>query len=587
LDPLPRLTEDQFRLAQWISEYYVSSLGETLFSIVPSCTPPRKKEKVPPDSSLNIPLHSLTPLQQETIRQIRRHWSLNPSKPVLLYGVTGSGKTEIYLSLIKETLAACQSVLLLVPEIGLSHQTVQQVKRHFSSVAVLHSQMTQIRKLRIFREIQSGRKNIVIGPRSAIFAPVVNLGLIILDEEHSSFYKEHSSPRYHARQVAFMRSRISHAKILLGSATPSAESYHLAQKGQYGLVALTERFNSTPLPQIDILKHNPRIEILHPVMRTRIEEKLGKNEQVILFFNKRGFANLLYCQDCGHVLTCEACEIPYTYHKSPEERLQCHFCGVIRTKPQTCPQCGSVKLSPRGMGTQKIEMAIKKIFPDAKVARFDFDTTRKKDETSSLYQDFRDHKIDILVGTQMLGHGFHFPHVTFVGIIGFEMMLNWPDFRSVEHTLSLLFQISGRAGRGEIPGEVVVQTSDETIPFLKHLKTQDYLAFLKEELEARKKYGYPPFQRLVRFLFKSKKAENALKMSGLLASEIQRLGIKASMLGPAPAPLAKLGSQFRVHLLLKFQARNEKVTLQLSSLKSFILSNNIACEMDVDPIDLI
>lgn len=587
LDPLPRFNDDQFKLAQWISEYYIASLGETLFSLAPSCKPAKKKREPIPVSSKINPLHPLTQIQQETVRRIKQEWDTRSSKQVLLYGITGSGKTEIYLSLIKESLESNQSVIFLVPEIGLSHQTVGQVKKHFDSVAVLHSQMTQIQKLRAFREIQSGKKNIVVGPRSAIFAPVSNLGLIIIDEEHSPFYKEHASPRYHARQVAYMRSRISSAKILLGSATPSAESFHLAQKGHYALVSLTTRYNSAPLPKIEIMRHNASTDILHPKMQSLIKEKLDRREQVILFFNKRGFSNLLFCQDCGHILTCDACEISYTYHRTPEERLQCHFCGIIKNKPQSCPQCGSSKLFPRGMGTQKIELVVKKIFPDARVSRFDFDSTRKKDEASGLYQDFLDHKIDILVGTQMIGHGFHFPNVTFVGIIGFEMMLNWPDFRSVEHTLSLLFQISGRAGRGKIPGEVVIQTSDATIPFLKYLEKQDYISYLDEELKNRKESGYPPFQRLVRFLFKSQKADNALKMSQLVVSEIRKLGIKAAILGPAPAPLPKLGNLFRVHLLLKFPTRDDKTTQSLIHLKSFIMINKLNCEMDIDPISMI
>ncbi len=589
IDEIPRITEELYKLALWISGYFLSSIGEALFCLFPSSAPAKKNQNninKNSDAPL-IPIHRLTALQEKTYKEICRSFFRLPKKPVLLYGITGSGKTEIYLKLIQDTLDLGKSVLFLVPEIGLSHQTVIHIKNHFQKVAILNSRMSPLQKVNEWKSIANGDQKIVVGPRSAVFAPVKDLGLIIIDEEHSPFYKEHSSPRYHARQVAYMRAKESGASLLLGSATPSVESVHLANKDFYALVSLTERYNHASLPLITTIKHNSFKDVFHPTMIEKIKDRLAKKEQIILFLNKRGFSDVLVCSDCSHIFTCESCDISYTYHRIPEKKLQCHYCGQIRPIPEKCPVCQSVRLHPSGTGTQKIELLLKKLFPDALIARFDFDTTRKKDDVSSMYQDFLAQKIDILVGTQMIGHGFHFPGVTFVGIIGFEMMLNWPDFRSVENTLSLLFQISGRAGRGSIPGEVCIQATNEDISFFNFLKSNDYMGYAEKELSLRKETFYPPFSRLVRFLFKDRNEKKAKQSSIDVASFIRNTTAKILLLGPAPAPLPKIGNLYRYHLIIKYPHRTIEINSLIKNIKSYIMDNNIACEIDIDPISMV
>ncbi|MDG1669553.1 MAG: primosomal protein N' [Akkermansiaceae bacterium] len=519
-----------------------------------------------PDSGETfVPTQPLTlnPEQDEVLQAVNK--SLNseePPNPILLHGITGSGKTEVYLQSTQKALDLGKNIIVLVPEIALAPQTVQRFKARFSEmvdeIAVLHSNLSQGERFDEWHRIRSGKARIVIGARSAIFAPLPNLGLIIVDEEHEPAYKQENPPKYHARDLAVVRCRLEKCSVLLGSATPSLESYQNTLAGKYEIIRMNERADGASLPltrvvdmRIESRKQKGRDAILSDVLRASIDQRLEANQQVILFLNRRGFARSLQCPPCGHVIQCNHCAIPLTYHRA-DERLVCHICGHQAIVPKLCPECHDPAIRFQGYGTEKAETIIRKVFPSAKVARLDTDTTRRKNALRDTLRDFRAKKINILLGTQMIAKGLDFPNVTLVGVLNADLSLYAPDFRAGERTFQLLTQVAGRAGRGAMAGEVIIQTATPHSPSIQFARHHDFEGFVDQELEMRRQFGYPPFTHLALLLARSsheRRAEFTLQTLHRKLAENLPDGITLG--DPIPSPLTKSHSQFRFQLLLR------------------------------------
>ena len=495
-------------------------------------------------------------------RELDSETTGNSTKPILLHGVTGSGKTEVYLQAAQHCLDRGKSVLVLVPEIALTPQTVQHFKSRFSAlhdqVAVLHSNLSQGERFDEWHRIRKGEALIVVGARSAVFAPLPSPGLIIVDEEHENTYKQENPPKYQGRDLAVVRGNLERCQVVLGSATPSLESFQNAQTGKYDLVRLTERADGQSLPLIRVVdmrsearKQKGGPAILSERLRTDMEQKLEAGQQVILFLNRRGFARSLQCPSCGHVCECQHCTIPLTYHRT-EERLICHLCGYQSIVPHACPKCHDRSILLQGYGTQKVEEVLKKAFPSARLARLDADTARKKNALRNTLRDFRARKIDILLGTQMIAKGLDFPNVTLAGILNADLSLHAPDFRAGERTFQLLTQVAGRSGRGEMEGEVIIQTFTPHSPSVQFARHHDYEGFADQEYDFRKQFNFPPFTHAA--LLTSKCSHERLA-EFTLQNLHQRLsadlpdGIELGVPNPAPTP--KAHGLFRFQMLLR------------------------------------
>ncbi|MCH7227728.1 primosomal protein N' [Haloferula sp. A504] len=494
---------------------------------------------------------------------ITDHRSLiTPAKPFLLHGVTGSGKTEIYLQAARQVLEAGRTVLVLVPEISLTPQTVRRFRARFADiqdqVAVLHSHLSQGERFDEWHRIRKGKARIVIGARSAVFAPLPDLGLILVDEEHENSYKQDQIPRYHGRDVAVLRGHLEGACVVLGSATPSLESWQNALDGKYQLLRLTKRVDDQSMPLIRVIdmrlesrKQKSKDSFLSDRLRNSINDRLEKGEQTILFLNRRGFARSLQCPSCGHVCTCPHCALALTYHRT-DERLICHICGHQAVVPRKCPECSDRGISLQGFGTQKVEDVFRKVFPTARVARIDADALRKKNALRDLLNAFRSKKIDLLIGTQMIAKGLHFPNVTLVGILNADIGLHVPDFRAGERVFQLMTQVAGRAGRGELEGEVVVQTFTPHSPSIQFARHHDFDGFAEQELEMRRQFGFPPFTRCAVLTSRStheRRAEFTLETLHRRLKEDLPAGIELGE--PLPSPLVKAHGQFRFQLMLR------------------------------------
>jgi len=482
--------------------------------------------------------------------------------PILLHGITGSGKTEVYLQATQKVLDLGKNVIILLPEIALAPQTVRRFKARFSvlgdKIAVQHSHLSQGERFDEWNRIRSGEARIIIGARSAIFAPLRDLGLIIVDEEHEPAYKQENPPKYHARDLAVVRCRLEKCSVLLGTATPSLETYNNTLSGKYKLVRMTQRADGATLPltrvvdmRIESRKQKGRDAILSDRLRSAIDERLEKDEQVILFLNRRGFARSLQCPPCGHAIECNHCAIPLTYHRS-EERLICHICGHQAIVPKLCPECKDPAIRFQGYGTEKAEIILNKIFKGTKIARLDTDTTRRKNALRDTLRDFRAKKIKILLGTQMIAKGLDFPNVTLVGVLNADLSLYAPDFRAGERTFQLLTQVAGRAGRGKMAGEVIIQTSTPHSPSIQFARHHDFYGFVDQELEMRRQFSYPPYTHLALLLARSsheRRAEFTLETLHLKLKE--NLPEDIILGDPIPSPLTRSHSQFRFQLLLR------------------------------------
>ena len=519
------------------------------------------------------------------------------ARPILLHGVTGSGKTEIYLQAIRIAVERGRSAIVLVPEISLTPQTVERFKGRFAEgadlVAVLHSHLSEGERHDEWHKINSGRARIVIGARSAVFAPLKNLGLIVVDEEHESTYKQEEAPRYHARDVAFVRAKIEKCVVLLGSATPSLESYHNAVTGKYLLGSLTQRVdeNQMPLMRIVDLRQERRkakaAAILSEKLRAAIGDRLEKKEQTILFLNRRGFSTSLLCSNCGEARQCPNCSVALTFHRHMA-RLSCHLCGHTAAVPKKCPACGQDALIYAGFGTEKVESTVAQIFPTAAVKRMDADSMTRKDAYRETLLSFRAGKIDILVGTQMIAKGLHFPNVTLVGIINADLALHLPDFRAGERTFQLLTQVAGRAGRGERPGEVFVQTYTPFSPSIQFARHHDFAGYFEQELEFRERCDFPPFKHAVLITVRSAHETRAQFSAETLTRRLkENIGSEFIVGDAAPAPLEKLQGQYRFHILLRGAAIMRLSRLVRETLGKLPFPEDVAVAVDVDPYQLL
>jgi primosomal protein N' (replication factor Y) (superfamily II helicase) len=521
-------------------------------------------------------------------------------RPILLHGVTGSGKTEIYLQAIDATLARGHSAIVLVPEISLTPQTVERFKSRFAevqdAVAVLHSHLSEGERHDEWHKIHSGRARIVIGARSAVFAPLKNLGLIVVDEEHETTYKQEEAPRYHARDLAVVRAKIEKCVAVLGSATPSLESYHNASIGKYQLLTLTQRVDEKQMPLMRIvdLRQERRKErkaaILSEKLSQAIAVRLEKREQTILFLNRRGFSTSLLCSECGEARDCPNCSVALTFHRHPAAagRLSCHLCGHTAAVPKKCPACGKDALIYAGFGTEKVESTVAAIFPNATVRRMDADSMTRKQAYRDTLLNFRAGKIDILVGTQMIAKGLHFPNVTLVGIINADLALHLPDFRAGERTFQLLTQVAGRAGRGETPGEVFVQTYTPFSPSIQFARHHDFPGYFQQELEFRERCDFPPFKHAILITVRSAHEARAKFSAETLARRLKEaLGPEFILGDAAPAPLEKLQGQFRFHILMRGEAIVRLSRLVRETLDKLPFPEDVAVAVDVDPYQLL
>ncbi len=516
----------------------------------------------------------------------------------LLHGITGSGKTEVYLRAIAKALAAGGGVIFLVPEVALTPQTVARLRSRLEAIApdhrcvVWHSHLSEGERLDGWLALATGEARVVVGARSAVFAPVQNLRLIVVDEEHEPAYKQDETPRYHGRDVAVMRAKLNRAVCLLGSATPSLESFANAQAGKYKLLELKERVDSRKLPHIDIV--DLRIEAMKqramPSLSGKLVDamhaRLERREQTILFINRRGYSSAMLCTKCGHVEECTHCSIALTYHRA-DETLRCHLCGVQRNAPLRCPKCGAPEIRWRGLGTQRVEEAVRRLVPRARIERMDSDTMGKKNRFREVLAQFRAGKIDVLVGTQMIGKGLDFPNVTLVGLIDADISMHIPDFRANERTFQLLVQVAGRAGRGDRAGEVIVQTFTPQASAIQYSRHADYAGFAAEELKLRKDFHYPPYRHLIHHLFRGKNPEKLQFFAEQWAKLVElALGNRVELRGPTPSPIEKIKDEYRWQLWY-FTNSVTKVVPDLAKLRAgFAWPDDITQVLDIDPVNL-
>ena len=526
----------------------------------------------------------LNSLQEEVVNSVK----LEEYNKYLLWGVTGSGKTEVYMELIDKVLKQGKNAIMLVPEISLTPQIVDRfVTRFGTDIAILHSGLSDYEKYDEYRKIINEKVRIVVGARSAVFAPLKNIGIIIMDEEHSSTYKQDNSPRYHARDVAMMRGEYHNAPVLLGSATPSLESFARAGRGVYKLLTLTKRAGGGELPDVQIVDMKSEIKkgnfILSELLVKKIKEKLTNNEQIILLLNRRGYSSMLTCRDCGNVLKCPNCDISLTYHKSSNTN-RCHYCNYSIKNVDKCNVCGSSNIKEYGLGTEKLEEEIVRMF-SARVVRMDMDTTSKKGMHEKIIADFGDHKYDILLGTQMIAKGLDFPLVTLVGVINADSSLNVPDFRSAENTYQLLSQVAGRAGRGNLVGEVIIQSYNPEHYSITYAKKHDYLSFYKEEMSIRKLLNYPPYYYITLVNISSRNYEDGFKEANKIGEYLKRnLDKNTIVLGPSMANVFRINNVYHYQCIIKYK-KDLLLNQVLTKLDEIYKSNTkVQILLDVNPV---
>jgi primosomal protein N' (replication factor Y) len=537
---------------------------------------------------------ALNPEQRAALDLITKESGLPKPKVILLHGVTGSGKTEIYLQAIARVIERGKSAIVLVPEIALTPQTVERFRARFAGmkagVAVLHSHLSAGERHDQWQHIRSGRVRIVIGARSAVFAPLEDVGIIVVDEEHEHSYKQEESPHYQGRDVAVMRGHLEGAVVVLGSATPSLESFHHVQEGKYLLAALNRRVEEGRMPTIHILDLRGK-EGVAPLIAPRLVEairlRLERREQSIIFLNRRGYSTSLQCPQCGHIEMCPNCSVALTFHRRAD-RLRCHLCNHAARVPTGCPQCGFAPFKYAGTGTEKVEQAIAEAFPGARLARMDADSMRGRGAYESTLGAFAAGQLDILVGTQMIAKGLHFPRVTCVGVINADLALQIPDFRASERVFQLLMQVSGRSGRGETAGEVFVQTRVPFHPAIQFARHHDYAGFAEQELEFRRALHYPPYERFILITARGRSEEKTEFVLGQFAQEIEKLTLPGTELtGPAPAPIARVEERYRFQLFL----RTKRVTAATARLRPLFMDrawpDDVRLTLDVDPVDLL
>jgi primosomal protein N' (replication factor Y) len=547
-----------------------------------------------PSMRFSGPAPVLNSFQEAAFEEIRKALETGVFKPFLLQGVTGSGKTEVYLRSIEAVLALGRNALLLVPEIALTPAVAGQFFHRFGDqVAILHSAFGDSERADQWRRVRNGQARVVVGTRSGVFAPVQDLGLVIVDEEHDGSYKQGETPRYNGRDVALVRAKEANAVAVLGSATPSIETRWNADHGKYELLRLPERIAQRPMPEVEIV--DMRAEFLETKKQStfsrklleEMEHRLKDGEQTMLLMNRRGFSSFMVCRECGERLHCNNCSVTLTHHRR-DRRMLCHYCGYAEKVPEACPQCGSDYIQFLGTGAERVEDELHKHLPTARIARLDRDTASGKGAFEHILQNFREHHIDVLVGTQMIAKGHDIPNVTLVGVVLADIGLSMPDFRSAERSFQLLTQAAGRAGRGTIPGRVVVQTLNPDHYAIRFAAAQDYEAFYKKEIEFRKWLRYPPFAAFANLIVRDQKQETALRMATELGYLLNPQPEGVRVMGPAEAPVPRLQEEYRYQILLKAAKRSilRDVVNKLRAFAETERWRSTALVVDVDPISL-
>jgi len=597
VDAEPLFDINDLQTASWMADYYLCGTGQALCAMIPS-----GKKMIVPDilgsGAENGESLVISDEQEAAVKlitsEIKQFPKDKPHPPLpamfYLYGVTGSGKTEVFIRSAKKIIDEGKTVIYLVPEISLTHQTSLMIGNRFGSqAAMLHSGMSPSSRLAEWMRIRRGEAQIVVGPRSAVFAPVQNLGLVIIDEEHDGSYKSGNTPRYHARQVAIRRCTTEGARLVMGSATPSAEAWKLMSEGLVTRLSLSRRLSGGKMPDIKPVSLNRTEGCLTKELKDEIKATALMGRQSILFLNRRGFAHFFYCPDCGWELLCRRCSVSLTYHKSRGKCI-CHYCGYSESPSDSCPKCGSVKAGFRGFGTEMIEEEVKSTFPDLRVRRVDADTAAKKGGLEEALTLFKEGVIDILLGTQMVAKGLNFPGVRLVGVIFADSGLHLPDFRAAERTFSLIVQVAGRAGRYFTDGKVIVQTLRMDDPVIAHSCALDVNGFFNAELVQRKALGFPPFSRLIRFVIRAKDDSRAQEAVSRLAS-IARPLIPAGcdMLGPAECPIGVINDNYRKQLILRGPSMNiiHPAAKELFSRYEKKRDAKTYLEVDVDPVSML
>ena len=588
----PIFTEELLELAKFISENYLVSLGLVVKMMIARPAPrARDLDQLPPVARASEEI-SLNKDQQAAVETVLSQ--ANRSFPALLHGVTGSGKTEVYIRIIQKLLKRDKQALILIPEIALTPQTLSRFAQRFDPklIAVVHSRVSYGQKFLVWKKIFNGEVKILIGPRSALFAPFKNLGLIVIDEEHDSSFKQFDqNPKYHTREVAKKLSAVWSCPLILGDATPSVETYYQALAGNLKLLELKKRIKQE-MPKVEAVdmreeSRGGNFSIFSERLIGQIKVALSRNQQIILFINRRGAATALFCRDCGNLAFCRRCEVPLVYHRDIQ-KLVCHHCERRFEMFLQCGRCGGYRLKLSGTGTQKVEYEIKKMFPKIRVKRLDRDTVTKRKEFETLYRDFIEGRFDLLIGTQLLAKGWDLSRVGLIGIINADTILQLPDFRSNERTFQLITQVAGRAGRGDFPGRVVLQTYNPENFALRAAVNHDYQSFFKKEILDRKEFFYPPFSRLIKLTIKHSQLEKALEKAESVAAGLQKVpGLSSgSVLGPAPAFIPKVRGRFVVYVIIKVPVDNLVLDIP-RPLKDFLNSLGPEWDIDVDPDTLL
>lgn len=591
VDSEPLITQELLETAIWVSKYYLCTIGEAVNSILPSARRESSEQSFSFDSEISAGIRqNLSEEQKKAVNDILAHAEKNESSFHYLYGPTGSGKTEVFLQTAEQILKKNKGVIYLVPEISLTQQVVDSVVNRFGpQVAVLHSSLTQSQKLTQWKKILHREARIVIGARSAIFAPVPDLGMIIIDEEHDSSYKSGNTPRYHARQTAMYRASKLKIPLIMGSATPSVEAWHLMNYGKLLKHTLSKRLAGGEKPSIKCINLNQSVMqgCISEELKNEIETTLKEKKQAILFLNRRGFTHFFRCSTCGFEMKCKNCSVSMTFHKS-ENRLRCHYCGWHILPPSSCPKCGSLDIGYSGFGTEFIEAETAQKFPNARIVRVDTDSVSKKGELQNKIDAFKKGEFDIMLGTQMVAKGLNFPNLKTVGIILADTALHLPDFRATERTFSLITQVAGRAGRFFPDGKVFVQTynpENQAISFACSANTEEFYDF---EINQRKLLSFPPFSRLIRLVFRSSNQIKAQMTSEDAANLIENLKIPGvEILGPSECPLSKISQNYRFQLIL----RGEKIVPLQNAVRKLLFDyrhpQEVYIECDVDPVSLL
>lgn len=567
--------------ALWISDYYLCSLGEAIELFLPTLMKrPRKDQQKPQNEE--ILLNRLTKSQKDIFESLKTKL-INPQKPALLFGVTGSGKTEIYLHLAKEAIRQGKQVIVLVPEIILTPQTVEKFESVFKDeVCLMHSHLSKSEKLKCYSDFRLGAKKIIIGPRSALLVPHEKIGLIIIDEEQEDSYKQEQSPRYHAVDLARHIAEKNNALLLLGSATPRVETFYQAKSGKYDLFTLEKRFGKEQLPIAEIV--DLRIEMrsgnyspISLALQSKIAEVLATKRQILLFLNRRGSATFVSCRDCGHVMLCKNCAIPLVYHlNSSENLLSCHHCDYKEQTPAICPKCSSNKIKYFGAGVEKIEREIRELFPNARTRKIDSTTIKSKHDYDIFYQEFKSGQIDIVIGTQMIAKGLDIPGVDLVGIISADTGLHLPQYRASERVFQILTQVSGRSGRKHSIGRTVIQTYWPESPAVLAAHDHNYEEFYNREIEARRTFKYPPFTHLVNVIAENKDEDSAVKTVNDIIKDISNF----DFIGPGSCFYRRLHSKYRKHIVIKIDKLPSLELKKLAALHPHLI-------LDVDPVNLL